>query len=818
MQVSKKEKNPFSARINLNFLKMDFIQNRWIYRMLHTWNLPVLLMGFLLGRAMILESISPFAIAYLAVVLYLARKQWPLVMSALIIGSATWDITQATRISAFLIILVLFHRIFGWIGKDQINYAPLLVIISSAVGHSVFAYYEGWTSYNLMLSGVDLLLSTILTFVFVHSLPIFTVKKKRIFLRHDEIICLVILLGSVITGLIEWVVGPFSVAHIVSRYLVCLLAFVGGAMLGSAIGVVTGMIISLSDPKMMIQMSLLTFAGLLAGIFKDGKRLGSAMGFLLGASILSLYLQGPSYIYASLGESCIAVLLFLLTPKSFTQFLARFIPGTPENQSLHQDYVRRLRDVTASKVDHFSELFSELAHSFREDTGKKKREEEKQLQDFVENIMQQSCMGCHRYQQCWETNVMRSYQEMIDLMAWVENRHEGVPFAWSLYCLKSEKVAQNVREQYDQERENLFWKEKVKDSKRMLSSQLNGMSEVMERLAGEIRYETQVLSAQEEQIHDALEELGLVIQRVDIMNLEEGRVEVEVTMPHRDAMDECRKLIAPMLTEILGEPIAVFRKVVKGHSSNSLITLGSEQRYSLKTGVANAAKGGRFISGDSYCYMNLGTGKYAVALSDGMGNGQRAQEESSAALKLLKRLLQAGMREETAVETVNSILSLRSTDEMFATIDLALIDLHTAKGSFMKIGSTPGFIKRGNEVFMLSAANPPIGILSEIEIEPIEMSLYPGDLLIMMTDGVYDAPRHVMNKDAFMNRLISEIDTRDPQDFADCLLEKVVRYHRGTIDDDMTVLVSKMERHAPEWSTIRLPGVAKVERRQVVLS
>lgn len=77
------------------------------------------------------------------------------------------------------------------------------------------------------------------------------------------------------------------------------------------------------------------------------------------------------------------------------------------------------------------------------------------------------------------------------------------------------------------------------------------------------------------------------------------------------------------------------------------------------------------------------------------GNGQRAQAESSAALKLLRRLLQAGMNEERAVDTVNSILSLRSADEMFATIDLAIVDLNTAEGRFMKIGSTPGFIKRG---------------------------------------------------------------------------------------------------------------------------
>lgn len=807
MQTEKKEKK----------VMMGWLKRHWLHAIWNLWNLPVLLMGFLLGRAMILESLSPFASAYLAVVLYLARKQWPLVTAMLILGSASWSMEQAQKTAIMLFILLLGRRLFIWMKKDVLDYAPLLVLCSGLVGQSIWLLWNGWTPYQLMLSGVELLLSGLLTFIFVHSLPIFTVKKKRIFLRYDEIVCLVILLGSVLTGLIDWIVGSFSILHIFSRYLICLLAFVGGAMLGSALGVVTGMIISLSEPQNIVQIALLTFAGLLAGLFKESKRAGAACGFLLGAAILSLYHQQHQVMFVSIGETCIAILFFLFTPKSWLHFLARFIPGTPENQTLHQDYVRRLRDVTASKVDDFVHLFRDLAQSFGEDVGDKRRNHEAYLQTFVEQITEGVCRNCHRSQRCWEMNVVRSYQEVVDLMAYVENHSEGIPSTWDAYCIKAEQVAAEVRSQYQHEGEYRFWREKVEETRRIVDKQLTGIAEVMEQLSAEIRHETQVLSAQEDMIHEALEELGLSIQRVDIINLEEGRVEIEVTMPYRDAFDECKKLIAPLLTEVLGEPIAVYRKVIKGHTGGSLITLGSEQRYRLQTGVANTAKGGGFVSGDSYCYMNLGTGKYAVALSDGMGNGRRAQAESNAALQLLRRLLQVGMNEETAVETVNSILSLRSTDEIFATIDLALVDLHTAKARFMKIGSTPGFIKRGDEVFMLAAANPPIGILNQIDIDPVEMELQPGDLLIMMTDGVYEAPRHVMNKDAFMNRMIAEIDTRHPQDFADTLLEKMVRYHQGRIGDDMTVLVSKVERHVPEWSTIRLPGMQKVERPQVAL-
>ncbi|SFJ35853.1 stage II sporulation protein E [Thermoflavimicrobium dichotomicum] len=795
-------------------------QKRWMYRFVHMWNVPVICMGFLLGRAMILESVSPFAVAYLGAMFYLGRKSWPIVMLALISGASTLDMTQTTRISCFLVLLLFIQKIFSWAGKGQIYHVPFMVLLTSTVGHLLYLWWGESTIYQWMLSGLDVLLSWILSFIFIRALPLFTIKKKRLTLRTEEIIGLVILMGSVMTGTMGWFIWDLSVVHIVSRYLVLVLAFTGGAMLGASMGVVTGIILCLSDPQAMLEMSLLAFAGLLAGLLKEGKRIGVSLGFIFGSLMIHLYEGTTLTLWISGIESAMAILFFWLTPQMVYQGIAKLIPGTPENQSVHQDYVRRLRDVTAAKVGQFTDLFYELASSFRTDTAKERKEDEDFVHQMMTDVMEQSCLGCHRFSQCWEQNVMRTYQGMTDLMTLVEMKgnpiHLAAPREWVEYCVRPEKVLSAIQDQYAYYEQSIYWKEKMKESRRIVSEQLAGMAEVMDKLAQEIRHETQVQTAQEEQIHEALEELGLSIQRVDIISLEEGKVEIEVIMPHPDAFDECRKLVAPVLTEIIGEPIAVFRKVIQDRTSNAVITLGSAQRYELKTGVATVAKGGGYVSGDSYCYMNLGTGKYAVALSDGMGNGERAQEESSAALKLLRRLLQAGLNEERAVETINSILSLRSTDEMFATVDLAIVDLNTAHTRFMKIGSTPGFIKRGDQVLTLFSSNPPIGILNEIEIDSIEMVLQPGDLLIMITDGIYDAPGHAINKDLLMKRLISEIETKDPQGFADCLLEKVVRRQNGQIHDDMTVIVAKVERYTPEWSTIRITGMPRLKRAQMV--
>ncbi len=213
-------------------------------------------------------------------------------------------------------------------------------------------------------------------------------------------------------------------------------------------------------------------------------------------------------------------------------------------------------------------------------------------------------------------------------------------------------------------------------------------------------------------------------------------------------------------------------------------------------------KGGGFISGDSYSMIELETGKFAIAISDGMGNGERAHHESNETLRLLQKILQSGIEEKIAIKSVNSILALRTTDEMFSTLDLAVIDLQDASIKCLKIGSTPSFIKRADKIKKIEASNLPMGILQDVDVEVVSEKLKAGDLLIMMSDGIFEGPKHVENYDLWMKRKIGELETSNPQDIADLIMEEVIRTRSGNIEDDMTVVVAKIEHNTPKWSTI----------------
>ncbi len=787
------------------------------------WVLLLTFMGFLLGKAMILNELSPFAIAYFAVIAFMRRDYIIPVGAALLAGSLFAPFPVSLIVASEMAIFYLLFRGLQSHDRAELSYAPTMVFTTTFMV-KLFAVVIGpsFSWYAMLMLTMDSVLSFVLTLVFIQAIPIFTYRKKKFSLKNEEILCLIILLASVMTGAVGWSIQSLSVEHMLSRYLILVFALVGGAPLGASVGVITGLILSLADMSAVYQMSLLAFAGMLAGMLREGKRAAVALGMLLGSSILSIYLSGPGDVMNSLWETCAAIVLFMLTPKSMLAAISKYVPGTQDHTKSQHEYAKRIRDITAERVTRFSQVFRQLSRSFDQMSGTGEPvHKEGGMEHFMNAVAEGTCANCFKRAQCWDAKFIQTYSYMTDVMSSIEANPEmsgkQIPVEWNRVCAKPEEVLEVMRAQYGLHQHNMQWKRQIIDSRQLVAEQLSGVSQVMEDLAKEIQRESEEMVQQEEQIRDALESLGLSIHSIEIINLEAGNVEIEIVHAYTRGFDECRKMIAPLISNVLDEHIAVLHETMTDPRQGlATVTFGSAKTFEVTTGVAAAAKGGDVMSGDSFSTVELGNGTFAVALSDGMGNGERARMESSAALNILEQLLQSGMDEKLAIKSVNSVLMLRSPEEMYATVDMALIDEYTAETTFMKIGSTPSFIKRGQEVIQVSASNLPIGIIKDIEVDLVTLQLQPGDILIMMTDGIYDAPGYAVNKELWMKRLIQEIDTDEPQELADCLLESVIRYQKQEILDDMTVVVGKVEHFRPEWATLRVPGISRMERPRTV--
>ncbi len=159
------------------------------------------------------------------------------------------------------------------------------------------------------------------------------------------------------TGMVGWSIYDLSLEHVASRYLLLLFAFVAGATVGSTVGVVTGLILSLANVSNLYQMSLLAFAGLLGGLLKEGRKLGVSFGLVVATLLITLYSEGVANIVPNVVESVFAVLLFLMTPQSLTSKMAKYVPGTVEHTNEQQQYVRKFAMLQPSESNNFLMCF-----------------------------------------------------------------------------------------------------------------------------------------------------------------------------------------------------------------------------------------------------------------------------------------------------------------------------------------------------------------------------------------------------------------------------------------------------------------------------
>jgi stage II sporulation protein E len=769
--------------------------------------LLIVMVGFLLGRAVILSAVSPFALSFLASVWFMQRKKTLHAMLAVTLGAATYSLEHTSFVMLSVLVFLTLLAILKQLQREK-------VVLPFAVGLAMFlprmflySLHGPITSYEWLLMTVESVLGAVLVLIFMQSIPLLSPNRYKPALKNEEIVCMIILIASILTGTIGWVIYGAAVEQIFARYFVLVFAFVGGAAIGSTVGVVVGLILSLANVANLFQMSLLAFSGLLGGLLKEGRKFGVAAGLMVGTLLIVIY--GESFtLMHSLIESLAAILLFFLTPASWFSNISRYIPGTEEHAREQQQYSLKVRDVTAKRVKQFSGVFDALARSFAvADSDLASQDAKKRDTDqYLSQVTERTCQSCFMKDRCWQKDFDTTYhlmEEMKESYAAQMEPSAKLKRQFENHCVKSKKVTEVMKEEMNYYMANHHLRKQVLESKRLVADQLFGVSEVMDDFAEEIVKERVHHEKQEQEILDALTNLGLEPDKLDIYQLDKGNVDIEMMISFYDYHGEGEKLIAPVLSDILDEMIVVKEEEISPFPNGySYLSFGSAKEFIVETGAANAAKGGGFISGDSFKTIELGEGKYAMAISDGMGNGRRAREESEETLHLLQRILQIGIPEKVAIKSINSILALRTTDEMFATLDLAVIDLNHAMVKFLKVSAAPSFVKRGNDIFKIEAGNLPMGIIHEVDIDIVSEQLQSGDLLIMISDGVFDGPKHVENTDLWMERTLKVIKTEEPQEIADLLLEEVIRTKSGEIDDDMTVLVAKVQKNRPKWASV----------------
>ncbi len=330
----------------------------------------------------------------------------------------------------------------------------------------------------------------------------------------------------------------------------------------------------------------------------------------------------------------------------------------------------------------------------------------------------------------------------------------------------------------------------------MLLIGLEEVSHAISNLANEMQEEKEIDPFEEKrkEIKALLKEKDIEIEILKIKRANSGRYFVEVCTKLCDEIEGTKcdiKKISRILTKSLGDKFLIQSQVcgLREDTEQCKFKYMSKDKYKLQIGVSSSTKADSIVSGDSHLETKLEDGKYLLAISDGMGSGPEAMKSSKIALKMLERLLKAGFEKEASLQLINSILLANSKEDMYATLDIQILDLYSGNMEFIKNGACPTYVKRGSEVQLLKSTTLPAGVLEKSDLIVYDYDLQQGDIIVMCSDGVIEANNEYINKELWIRYLLEDLETKDAQQIANLILEEAIDSDFGRQKDDMTVVV-----------------------------
>ncbi|MFY9120306.1 MAG: stage II sporulation protein E [Syntrophomonadaceae bacterium] len=758
----------------------------------------------LMARAFVLGELLPFIFAYMAAFGYRSRSRAAVIALFALPGfiSVLSGPSLGSNIIAVLLLMGALTTIR--IPEDKLWWGlPLLTTAILLVVKTAFLMVTSFSFYGEMVVVFEATIAGIMCFVFMVCTVALKESRPLAHFTFEDIAAFLVLGIGLVMGLQGISLAGLQVSSILCRLGILVAALVWGAGGGTMVGVMTGLIPSMTSSVFGPHLALNAVAGLLAGLFRNFGRLGVMIGFMMGTLALSLFINETQATILGMWESALACLIFFLLPENLTERVP--IQSLGPISSLKENEVQvidtRLKEAARLRIENLARVFDELSCALVKEAPLRSQPTNRGYLDYLyDEIAQGFCKGCSRRETCWEKDCYRTSQEIMEIFTLAEMngqvQYQQCPEDFRRRCICGRELVSTVNYLFDNLRLNDYWNEKLGESRDLVSRQLQGVSKVIRDLASQIDVQTMVDFALRDRLLSEFKHSGQSIR--DITPVKAGDQQKFITINAEACVsgERCEKETAPALSSYLGEKYEVCEKTCPRLRGKGLceFTMCRSFTYRVTTGAAQVGR--EAICGDSFTIATLKEGQQLIALSDGMGIGQRALNESQVAVRLLENLLNSGFDRDIALKTINSVLQLKSSAETFATLDMVMIDLFTAEVDFIKVGSVPSFIRRGRRVGVVTSNSLPIGIVENLEIGTERRSLYPGDMLVLVSDGVFEASRSIPGED-WIPEFLTAVSESDPQLNADLIMQKALGLCHGQPRDDMTVICVTLEVNYP---------------------
>ena len=782
--------------------KIDLFTNVFEFK-----NIPIYIISLMLSMVGVTGEVSAFSISILGACIANSIPLFGVVFFSIIGNAIKFGISGALGyILTSLVLIVTMFIIKPGYNDDEKNekvrlakntFISTLIIQLAKVGISGFTIYD-------VLSIISFSIITVVFYkIFVNSIIAIRDFREGKAFSIEEILGASLILAISAAAFGELSVFGFSIRNILSILIVLILGWKNGVLVGTTAGVTIGVtvgVITSADP---IMVAAYAISGMIAGILNKFGKLGVIIGFCLGNIVLAYVSNGYTVELIHFKEILIASIGLLAVPKSIQINIEEFI-GNSKLLPIFPDRALNKSKETAERLNNVSETIQEMANTYKMEENQIDDQPIQSNKDIFISELLDNLSG-------YENNMLYEDMSKVDGLIVDEvfkllvdkqeiNREQLLEiFAkCNSYIVGfddnkiSEYLEENILQMirvinmsYKISKSNFVWQRKFEENKRNIETQLQGVSKaissIAENIEKNIKNEEQY-SKEKKQVIELLKQKEVELQEISIQK--EDRFLIEIYMEKSNNTDI--EYIEKVLTDVLKEKIVYNQEASLGTRLNFL----SDDKFVMAIGNAEDVKKNSIVSGDSILNIRLKDGKYLIALSDGMGSGEDARQSSNKALKMLENLLLSGFDKKTSLELINSSL-INQNEEIFATLDIAIVDLYLGNIEFIKSGACPTYIKNRNKVQIIKANSLPAGIINDTNLQLFDRDIVVGDIMLMCTDGILDSNIEYKNKELWVKYLLEDIETTNTKKIADLVLNEAVDNSYGVAKDDMSVVVCK---------------------------
>lgn len=657
--------------------------------------------------------------------------------------------------------------------------------------------------------------------IFVSSISLIKEFETKKAFTIEEVMGTSLLIAIAISAFGDLNIFGFSIKNILSILIVLILGWKNGILVGATGGITIGVVLGIIGGSEPVMIAVYAVSGMIAGLLNRFGRIGVVVGFILGNVVIAYAANGNSVPLIMFQEILIASLGLLAIPKRI-QINIEDLFGT--TKLLPETTGRSLEENkdTVYKLNSISETIFDMAESYQEAAATILSEEELKQQERsnIEIFMEEFKNNLDGLEEnmLYDTMCYISEEFMTDIFEILlekdiitEKDFINVLAKHNQYIVGFEDTSKKAQEDvykivkalnysYRVSKLSFIWKKKMDESKKNVSAGLKGVSEAISKMAVEIdKKEEDSFADEKEEIIKLLEQKEIFIKDINIKRANSGRYTVSVYTDICENVDgtQCNiKKIGKIVSKVLNEKMIIQDQEcgLRINKKECKFTYLSEDKYKVQVGIAKSTKAGSPVSGDSSIHIKLNDGKYLLALSDGKGSGPEAMKSSKIAIKMLERLLTAGFEKDVSMKLINSTLSANTSEDMFATLDIQILDLFNGNMEFIKNSACPTYIKRNGEVQLLKAVSLPTGILTNVDLVVYDYDLQDGDILVMCSDGIIDSNKEYLNKQVWLKYLLEDIQIDDAQKIADIIIGEAIDNDFGVQKDDMTVIVAKITK------------------------